>query len=181
MERLVSKFSEFSRRIEDLLENSYDQNRTENEKTRAAFEVSQDASLIRGLSAGLPAEHLDRIVVLFTRLAMFFNAGVMVENDDGKWKAQAVFDRGVVDTLHTEKRPEISLPQTELLKVLKTNPLPLLEKLQLTKLDPQNELTCLLIKVSGDFCFVLLSKMPDLWLKNHLEAILHSLQNGIAD
>lgn len=181
MERLVSKFSEFSRRIEDLLESSYDQNRTENEKIRAAFDISQDPSLIRGLSAGLPSDHLDRIVVLFSRLAMFFQAGVMVENDDGKWRAQAFFDRGVVETLHTEKRPEISLPQTELLKVLKTSSRALLEKLQLSQLDPQDECTCLLIKVSGDFCFVLLSKMPDLWLKSHTENILQSLQNGIAD
>lgn len=181
MERLVSKFSEFGRRIEDLLENSYDHNRTENEKIRAHFEVSQDAALIRGLSTGLPADHLDRIVVLFSRLSSFFNSGIMMENNDGKWTPQATFDRGVVETLRTEKRPTIAMPATELLHVLKTDALSLLEKLSLQKLDPQNDMTCLLIKVSGDFCFILLSRLPDPWLKTHIENILQSLQSGIAD
>lgn len=181
MERLVSKFSEFGRRIEDLLENSYDHNRTENEKIRAHFEVSKDESLIRGLSAGLPADHLDRIVVLFSRLSSFFNSGIMLENNDGKWTPQAIFDRGVVETLRNEKRPSMKMPSIELLHILKTDVGALLEKLKMTKLDPQNETTCLLIKVSGDFAFVLLSRLPDPWLKTHVESILHSLQSGIAD
>lgn len=189
MEKIVSKISQLGqhidsligKRIESLLENNYDPGHKEKQKSKENFEVNRDIGLIRGLSAGLPDDHLDKIVVLFSRLALCFEAGVMLENEDGKWKPQATFERGVIETLHNENRPAVSLPQVKLLTVLKTEPTPLLKKLNLSHLDPENEMTCLLIKVSGDFCFVLLSKLPDLWLKDHVENIRQALQSGIAD
>lgn len=189
MEKIVSKISQLGqhidsligKRIESLLEDKYDPGHKEKQKSKENFEVSRDLSLVRGLSAGLPNDHIDKIVVLFSRLAMCFEAGVMLENEDGKWKAQAVFERGVIETLHEEKRPSISLPQVKLLSILKTDSQSLLKKLSLSQLDSENEMTCLLIKVSGDFSFVLLSKLPDLWLKDHVENIRQALQSGIAD
>lgn len=182
MEKIVSTFSHIRRRLEALLENDFDHKlNVEKEKTRAAFEASRDISLIRGISAGLPEDHIDKVVVLFSRMAMFFDAGVMMENHDGQWKAQATFERGVVDALKTPTKNPIKLPHVAILSVLRTSPKPLLEKLQLQKLDPKKDMQCLLIKISSDFSFLLLSHLPDIWLKEHVENIRQGLQNGIAD
>jgi hypothetical protein len=181
VEKIVSKISQIRRRLEDLLDNDFDHKREEKEKIKKTFEVSRDLSLIRGLPAGLPEDHLDRVAVLFSRMSMFFEAGIMMENQDGRWKAQAIFEKGVVETLKSQNKSSLQLPHVKVLTVLRTGARPLLEKLHLKQLDPGNSYQCLLIKVSSDFSFLLLSSLPDLWLKNHIENIQGSLQSGIAD
>lgn len=182
VDKIVSKISELRRRVEALLDNNeYDLSKKEKEETRTVFEASRDLALIRGIPAGLPEDHLDRMVVLFSRLSLFFDAGVMLENNDGRWTAQAHFDRGVIETINTQSKPSIQLPHVRTLEILRTAASPILTKLKLQHLDPQNKLQCLMIKISADFSFLLLSPLPDLWLKEHIESIRVSLQNGIAD
>lgn len=185
MEKIVLKISELRRRAEALLDNhDFDLNKKEKEETRKSFEASRDTTLVRGISTGLPDDHIDRIVMLFSKMSLFFEAGVMIENQDGLWTAQATFERGVIETIdtkNTQTKNSMRMPHVEILTVLKTNAGPILEKLKLKQLDPKHQLQCLLIKISSDFSFLLLSTLPDLWLKEHIENIRQALQNGIAD
>src|SRR6218665_3124205 len=95
---LASKFTRLQRRFESILENDFEQKMEESDR-KAAFEASRDLSLVRGLSLGLPEDHIDRAIVAFSRLAMLFDAGVLLENNDGQWRAQASFHRGQTQLL----------------------------------------------------------------------------------
>lgn len=178
---LVSKISKLQKRLEAVLENDFETTHDENERVQKTFEASQDEALIRGISIGLPEDHIDRAVVLFSRLGMFFDSGVLLENNDGQWKAQACFHRGVTQLLKAQHKSLLRLPHVSLLTVLKTDPQPLLKKLNLQHLDPENKTSCLLIKASHDFSFLLFSTLPDMWLKTHIENIRKALINGFAD
>ena len=75
----------------------------------------------------------------------------------------------------------LKLPEMNLMTVLKTDSASMLKKLKLEHLDPDNKTTCVLIKTSPDFAFLLFSKTADLWLKEHVENVRRSLINGMAD
>lgn len=178
---IASKFNRLQRRFESILENDFDQKVEESER-RAAFEVSRDLSLVRGLSLGLPNDNIDRAIVVFSRLAMLFDAGILLENNDGQWRAQASFQQGQTQLLkNANGKLWVQLPPMTMLSVLKTSSSQMLEKLQLSHLDPQNKTTCLLVKVTPDFAFILFSSLADLWLKEHIEHVRTELINGFAD
>jgi hypothetical protein len=178
---IASKFSSLQRRFESILENDFDHKVEESDRV-AAFEPSRDLSLVRGLSLGLPDDHIDRAIVAFSRLAMLFDAGVLLENVDGQWRAQASFHKGHTQLLKNNNgKNSIQLPQMNMLTVLKTSSSQMLQKLQLSQLDPQNRTTCLLVKVTPDFAFMLFSSLADLWLKEHIEHVRTELINGFAD
>lgn len=178
---LASKFTQLQRRFESILENDFDQKAEEAEQA-AAFEASRDLGLVRGLSLGLPDDHIDRAIVVFSRLAMLFEAGVLLENDDGRWRAQALFHRGHTQLLKNNNgKIAVPLPAANLLTVLKTSAPQMLEKLQLSHLDRDQRTTCLVVKVTPDFAFLLFSSLADLWLKDHAENVRHELINGFAD
>jgi len=40
---------------------------------------------------------------------MFFDSGVLLENNDGKWKAQAFFHHGITELIKNSKAPANSL------------------------------------------------------------------------
>lgn len=178
---LASKFTRLQRRFESILENDFEQKIEESERP-AAFEVSRDLGLVRGLSLGLPDDHIDRAIVVFSRLALLFDAGVLLENNDGQWRAQALFNQGHTQLLkNSNGKLWVRLPNMTLLSVLKTSSTQMLEKLQLANLDPESKTTCLLVKVTPDFAFILFSSLADLWLKEHIENVRTELINGFAD
>lgn len=178
---LVSKITKLQKRFESFLDNDFENKVEEAEHIQASFEPSRDTALIRGLSQGLPDDHIDRAIIVFSRLAMFFDAGILLENNDGQWKAQASFHKGVTQLLKNNSKSIVKIPNMTLLSVLKTDSKAMLQKLQLQNLDPENKITCLLIKASPDFAFILFSSMADLWLKEHIENVRRALINGFAD
>lgn len=178
---LVSKLTKVQKRIESVLDNDFENKVEEQERQQGAFEASRDISLVRGLSQALPEDHIDRAIVVFSRLAMLFDAGVLLENNDGQWRAQASFFKGTTQLVKNNNKAVISIPQAPLMSVLKTDSRSMLQKLQMTSLNTNGEASCLLVKVSPDFAFLLLSNLPDLWLKDHVENVRRALINGFAD
>lgn len=178
---LVSKITQLQRRFESFLDNDFENKVEEVEQQQASFEASRDLALVRGLSQGLPEDHIDRAIVAFSRLAMLFDAGVLLENNDSQWKAQAFFHKGASQLLQNNSKAVIKLPTMNLMTILRTDSRSMLEKLHLEHLDPEHKTTCLLIKVSPDFAFILFSCMADLWLKEHAENVRKALINGFAD
>lgn len=176
----VSKITKLQKRFESFLENDFE-NKVEDTERQASFEASRDLSLVRGISQGLPEDHIDRAIVVFSRLAMLFDTGILLENNDGQWKAQAFFHKGSSQLLKNNVRSVVKIPELTLMSVLKTDSAAILENLNLKQLDPGNKYTCLLIKVTPDFSFILFSSMPDLWLKDHIANVRRALINGFAD
>ncbi|MNL14756.1 hypothetical protein D3C87_1357130 [compost metagenome] len=179
---IVSKLSTLQKRLESVLDNDFENiNHREIEETRQNFEASRDPGLVRGLSQALPDDHIDRAVVMFSRLAMCFESGVLLENNDGQWKAQAYFNKGVTELFKSANKTVLPMPDSACLTVLKAKSQPILQKLHLERLDPENKNQALMIKVTHDYAFVLFSTLPDIWLKDHAENIRMALVNGFAD
>jgi hypothetical protein len=179
---IVSKLTHIQKRLESVLDNEFENiNHREIEETRQNFEANRDPSVVRGLAQALPDDHIDRAVVMFSRLAMCFESGVLLENHDGQWKAQAYFHKGITELFKTAHKTVLPMPVASCLTVLKTRSHPLLQKLNLEHLDPEKRTQALMIKVTHDYAFVLFSVLPDIWLKDHADNIRGALINGFAD
>ena len=167
------------KRIESILDHDLDVPNEEVLLAKRNFEALTDPRLLRGLSESLPTDNTDKAVILFSRLALYFDAGVFLEADAGKWEPQAHFHRGHVSVLKSSQKKKISLPQTNLMSVLRTEASPLLEKMNLQNLDSENRTVCLFIRPGNDFAFLLFSSLPDLWLKDHIRAVTEAIHRGI--
>lgn len=177
---LVSKITKLQKRLESFLDNDFEAQVEEREKTDHPFEPSRELSLVRGLAVGLPDDHIDRAIVAFSRLAMLFDVGVLLENNDSQWTAQAYFTQGHTQLLKGDAKTQLRIPPMTMLSVLKTDAGTMFEKLKLQHLD-DGKTTCLLIKTSPDFAYILFSTLPDIWLKDHIESVRAALLNGFAE
>src|SRR5437868_15287929 len=112
------------KRIESILDHDLDVPNEEVLLAKKHFEALTDPRLLRGLSESLPTDNTDKAVILFSRLALYFDAGVFLEADAAKWEPQAHFHRGQVSVLKGAQKKKISLPQTNLMSVLRTEASP---------------------------------------------------------
>lgn len=166
-------------RIESVLDQDLEALSEEVQLTKKNFEPLTDPRLLRGLSESLPADSTDKAVILFSRLALYFDAGVFLEADKNLWEPQAHFHRSHVRVLKAAQKKKISLPNVSLLSVLRTNSQALLQKMNLTELDPDNKTVCLFLRPANDFAFLLFSSLPDLWLKDHMKLVTEAIHRGI--
>jgi hypothetical protein len=167
------------KRIESILDNDLDIPNEEILQAKKNFEALTDPRLLRGLSESLPQNSTDKAVILFSRLALYFEAGVFLEADSTAWEPQAHFHRGHVGVLKGPQKKKISLPQIGLMSVLRTDAKPVLQKLNLQNLDAENKTVCLFLRPAQDFSFLLFSSLPDLWLKEHTRLVIEAIQRGL--
>lgn len=167
------------KRIESILDHDHDVPSEEVLLAKKNFEALTDPRLLRGLSESLPQDNTDKAVILFSRLALYFDAGVFLEADKNLWEPQAHFHRGHVQVLKGPQKKKISLPRTDLMSVLRTDAKPILQKMNLQNLDPDQRTVCLFLKPAADFSFLLFSSLPDLWLKEHVRLVTEAIHRGI--
>lgn len=170
---LAPRLQLLQKRIEDLLAQ---QPRLEPEM---AFEAAHEPALVRDLAVGLPEDPVDRAVRVFCRLALMFDAGLMLEIEKDAWAPRALFRQGVARPFRTD-RPPLSLPRLAPLQALKTSSVPLLKSLELTSLDPEGRWHAYLVQPTPEFAFILLSGLPDLWLKDHLNRVIAALADSFS-
>lgn len=166
------------KRLESILDSDLDPQNELIAQNQARFEAVTDPRLLRGLAESLPQDNTDKAVILFSRLSLYFDAGVFMEADKGLWEPQAMFDRGHICVLAKSQKRKISLPNIQLMTVLRTPSEPVLKKLQLV-LDPQNKTVCLFLRPGEDFSFLLFSSLPELWLKEHTRLVTEAIHKGL--
>lgn len=170
------------KRVESLLDQDQEIPSEEVLLAKKNFEALTDPRLLRGLGESLPQDPTDRAVILFSRLALYFDAGVFLEADNELWEPQAYFHRGHMSLLKGSQKRKISLPRAEhLMSVLRTPASPVLKKLNLSSLDPEEKAVCLFLRPAADFSFLLFSTLPDLWLKDHIRLVTEAIQRGLHD
>lgn len=167
------------KRIESILDNDHEVPNEELIQAKKNFEALTDARMLRGLAESLPQDSTDRAVILFSRLALYFDAGIFLEADGKLWEPQAQFHRGQVSVLKPAQKKPLSLPQVDLMSVLRTGATPILKKLKLQSLDPQEKTLCLFLRPGQDFAFLLFSSLPDLWLKDHIRMVTEAIHRGL--
>lgn len=167
------------KRIESILDHDHDVPSEEVLLAKKNFEALTDPRLLRGLSESLPNDSTDKAVILFSRLALYFDAGVFLEAEKNLWEPQAHFHHGHVQVLKSAQKKKISLPKTDLMSVLRTDAKPILQKMGLQILDPDQKTVCLFLRPGTDFAFLLFSSLPDLWLKEHVRLVTEAIHRGI--
>ncbi len=167
------------KRIESILDHDPDVPRDEVLLAMKSFEALTDPHLLRGLSEGLPQNSTDKAVILFSRLALFFDAGVFLESDKNLWEPQAHFHRGHIYIPKSSQKKSISLPNIDLMTVLRTDAKPIFQKLNLQHFDTETGTACLFLRPGTDFSFLLFSSLPDLWLKEHIRLVTETIRRGI--
>ncbi|MBK9321891.1 MAG: GTP cyclohydrolase [Bdellovibrionaceae bacterium] len=169
----------FQKRIESILDAETEPQGDDVLSLKKKFEVVTDPRFIENLAEGLPSGHTDKAVILFSRLALYFDAGIFLEFDHKIWEPQAQFHYGHVRALKNQEKTKISLPRIDLMTVLRTDTSPILKKLKLQALDPVDQTVCLFIKPAPDFSFLLLSSLPELWLREHTRLVTEAIQKGL--
>lgn len=175
----MSIITHLQKRIESILDQDLELHDESVLQAKINFEALTDPRLLRGLSESLPQDTADRAVILFSRLALYFDAGIFLEADADLWEPQAHFHRGHIEVLKAPQKKSISLPKVDLMSVLRTATKPVLQKLNLVNLDPDDKTICLFLRPGPDYAFLLFSSLPDLWLKEHIRVVTESIQRGI--
>lgn len=165
-------------KLQKLLESDW--NQTVVEKVNH-FEATTDLSALETLSLTLPEKNPDRIFILFTRMCLYFEAGLLFYSQNGQWKVQAAFQKGqYFPLLPQETQITYNLEPGTLGHVRKVLSEPLKKHLQKMDWCHSDEQIFTLFP-HPQFCFLVSTKLPDLWLKNHLEKINQELVYLMAD
>lgn len=182
LNKLTSQITRLQSRIQDLLEKEEEIFEIDESMSDLAFhfESLQDPGLVDNLTRALPEQMEDRAVFMFSRLALFFDAGVFLEKTERGYEPQAFFHQGRVRACHRKHRAQaLQLPAISHLEVAKIKTSSLLRKIDLINLDPQDRLTALLFSPAPDFSYLLMSRLPDLWLRDHAQRVAFSLSKGL--
>lgn len=183
LHKLSSQITRLQSRIQELLEKEEELFEIEDpvDDWSFQFESLQDPSLIENLTRALPLQFEDRAVFMFSRLALFFDAGIFFEKTSHGFEPQAFFNHGRVRACHRKHRTQaLQLPTISHLEVAKIKTSSLLRKIDLLHLDTQDRLTALLFSPTSDFSYLLMSRLPDLWLRDHAQRVAFSLSKGLS-
>lgn len=167
------RFRRIQKRLEELLSTDLQV------RDNAHFEALRDPSLVRDLPIGLAEDSTERAAQIFCRLALLFEAGVFLEHSESGWHPRAVFHQGRPRPV-SEDDPVIALPRISPLQALKTPSGPILASLGLTALDPRDALSAYLVQPTPEIAFLILSGLPDLWLKDHMNRVVSALADAFS-
>ena len=149
--------------------------------TTALFEAHHDSKLIRTLSRELPEDLEDKTIILFSRLAIFFDVGILLEKENTNWKAQAYFVEGRMNALLDQSMEVKGGPQITPLQIVKAPALPFLKQLGIElKIRSPQDLTAFLLRPHSSVSFILMTRLAGPWLKNHMNDIHQEILKAFA-
>ena len=155
------------KRLENLLEK--DPNPA---APRPPFEPQQDLSQIDGLGFGLPLKTKPRAEMIFSRLCVYFESGLLFESGPAGWRAISGFDQGSYFPLRgAEFSIPFQFPQMSLVEVRKVHSPEIFAHLQEIQVVHDDRSQVLIFKPHPDYVFMVTSHWGDPWLKPHIERI----------
>ncbi len=176
LQRRISKLEE---KIESLLVMDLD---AQPEPTSTSyFEPSHDVKLIKTLSREVPEDFEDRTIIIFSRLSMYFEIGILFERESNFWRAQAFFENGRLKGLTNEGLTIKGGPDISPLQIVKAPAMPFLKQLRMTKkIVKAEDLTAFLIRPHNDVSFILMTRLAEPWLKVHIDEIHQQVLKAFA-
>ena len=143
-----------------------------------AFEASTDLSHLEETLRYLPIQFPDRFIHLFSRLSPYFDSGVLLYLQEPaleyseSWAPGAVFAQGqYVPLTQAHLQNRLKLPALELFELKHSSPYALLRQLQLEEISDSTDARAFAFKAHPDFLFLVFSKLPEPWLRTHVENI----------
>lgn len=174
--------------LEHLLEKKPLKEEQEPPVEKTPFQASTDLSQIDSLRVGLPKDTMGRVTMIFSRLAVYFDSGLLFQTNgvgvDGKanWKTIAGFDSGDFFPLKgSELSVPFSFPQMTLVEVRKVHSQEIFSHLQKIQVIRNHNSDALIFKPHPDFVFMVTSTLGDPWLKTHIERIQKEILMLLAD
>ena len=167
---LQRRLTKLEKKIESLL--VMDLENQNSPSCTALFEPSNDPALIQTLSRELPEDVDDRTIILFSKLSIFFDVGILLEKDKNNWKAQAYFKEGQMNGLLDKSMEVKGGPQITPLQIVKAPATPFLKQLGLdSTVRAPADLTAFLLRPHDQVSFILMTRLAGPWLKNHMNEI----------
>ncbi len=176
---LQRRISKLEQKIESVL--VMDLENKNSPSTTALFEACHDSKLIRTLSRDLPDDQEDKTIILFSRLSIFFDVGILLEKEKNNWKAQAYFEEGRMSGLLDQAMEVKGGPQLTPLQIVKAPADPFLKQLGIhQKIRTPDNLTAFLIRPHDQVTFLVMSRLAGPWLKNHMNEIHQEILKAFA-
>jgi hypothetical protein len=170
---LKLNWKEFAKHLEALLQDTTGQISIPLQKQ---FELQVDFSSLDQQLSLAPDEHIEKVLFVFKKMNLYFESGLLLENNDQSYSVVSLFQKGHIrvaaDDFHNQK---IKLPKTQNFEVLTTSSQIFMKKLNLNW-DPQNKLRAFLIQPTADFSFVLFSPVPDLWMQSEIPKLTKAMK-----
>lgn len=140
---------------------------------KAPFEPRTDLSQLDDIGMGLPATLPERAQILFSRLSVYFESGMLFHlGHDDSWKPKSAFQEGEFYPLIADDRlTDFSFPQMTLVEILRLKNSPMQKVLENIGLITVEHTQVLVFKPHPEYIFLVTSLLPDLWLKTHSEKI----------
>jgi hypothetical protein len=136
------------------------------------FYPQTDLSQLENLSIGLPQYLRDRAVMIFSRIAPYFDSGLLFMETQGQWKAICGFDQGEFFPLKgVEIEIPFRFPDMSLVEVRRVQSPEIFSQLMDLQVIRSERGQALIFKPQPEFIFMVTSTLGDPWLKPHIEKI----------
>lgn len=176
LQRRISKLEE---KIESLL--VMDLEPQAEPSANSYFEPCHDTKLIKTLSREVPEDFEDRTIIVFSRLSMYFEIGILFERENQNWRAQAFFENGRLKGLSSECLTIKGGPAITPLQIVKAPAMPFLKQLRVSqKITKAEDLNAFLIRPHDHVSFVLMTRLAEPWLKVHIDEIHQEVLKAFA-
>lgn len=110
--------------------------------------------------------------LFFDRLSPFFEVGFLFQN--GQLKQSFFYGKTI---RKIQNSLQLALPQSGLLKILKTDPKSMSMKLNLTEVIPTDKMSCFFVRVDEELGIVLLTSTAEPWLQLKMTTLQKALIN----
>ena len=158
------------------------------EPSERKFFPITDLSELNELLESLPQNPEAFHQLLFSRMSLFFESGLWLKqvsssdhsNQGFNYLVSEAFFQGEPFAL-SENLPHIFLPKVPFHSVVRFGPYALLAPLGLEKLCDTDDGQGLALSMSENNIYLFFSRLPELWLKSHVEKIHDTILKASAD
>lgn len=159
------------KQLENLLEKE-PLNKANVAPVKKPFYAQTDLSQTETIGIGLPQDLHDRAVMIFSRLAPYFDSGLLFTETSGEWKAICGFDQGDYFPLKgVEIEIPFRFPDMSLVEVRRVSSPEIFTQLMDLQVIRSERGQALIFKPQPQFIFMVTSTMADPWLKPHIEKL----------
>jgi hypothetical protein len=140
--------------------------------TEKKFQVQTDLSHVDTMGVGLSALLSERAPLLFSKLSIYFDSGLLFQRAGSEWKATAGFDQGDFFPLKgVEIQVPFKFPDMSLIEVRRVHSREIFSQLMDLQVLRSERGQALIFKPHPDYIFMVTSSLADPWLKPHIERI----------
>jgi len=179
MDKIARLIVDRAQNLHQDLESLLDLDHWSPKEKKPLFEIQTDLSEILSLRFQIEKKE-DLVITLFSRLSPFFDAGLLLyrkatSSKTETWVNGAAFYEGVYFQIPDEViNKNLVLPTLKKYELKKCAPYQILSPLGLTDLSDHSDSNAFVLKVHDDLTMVLMTKLPEPWLRLHVEKIYHS-------